>query len=86
MPYVGSQPRPTAKIWISSRPSQKDGIEAPMTLITWTARSSRPPRHTAAITPTGMPTITASVSEAPASSSVLGNCRKMIAETVSPSK
>ena len=60
---MGSQPRPTLKSCMSSRPSQKLGTEMPEMAMTMQTRSSGLPRFTAEMTPRKMPMMADQVME-----------------------
>src|SRR4051812_4811050 len=72
----GSQPSSTLNTKISSTPSQKLGTATPSTATVPAARSSMPPRLSAATTPRGMPRNMPSSSAQGISTSVLGRRSK----------
>src|SRR6185437_12055135 len=72
----GSQPSSTLNTKISSTPSQKLGTATPSTATVPAARSRKPPRLSAAVTPSGMPRIMPRTSAQGISTSVLGRRSK----------
>ena len=73
-PVAGSQPSWSEKTKISSRPSQKLGIDTPPRATSIAARSIQVLCHTAASRPSARPTTLAITMAVAASSSVLGSC------------
>ena len=72
-PEVGNQPRLTAKIHISTIPSQKPGNDCPSSAMTFATRSHTVPLYTADPTPMGKAIRMLISSAKPASSRVAGS-------------
>ncbi len=81
---VGKTRRVTPKNHASMTPSQKMGIETPMSAPSRARLSTTELRHTAEATPIGMPRPTATTIAAVASSTVAGKRRSRSVSTGSP--
>ena len=83
---AGSQPSPTANTWTSAMPTQKVGRDCPNIATPLAAESIRPPRCTAATTPSGMPAPRLSTSASDASGSDAPSRSTSSAPTGSPER